>query len=134
MDASLVVELWNKGMLWDKLVGCALIPLQVSVRLTECFCRALSFRSLAAESISSKRPSFSSTQQGIQYSAEPSEGVWLTLDAEFINSTDGHPQGTKTPTGHQMLIEAHFELPYGMDGFNSAAICGNSYFVCDQRC
>ncbi|XP_028966531.1 protein unc-13 homolog A-like [Galendromus occidentalis] len=77
MDASLVVELWNKGMLWDKLVGCALIPLQ-----------------------------------GIQYSAEPSEGVWLTLDAEFINSTDGHPQGTKTPTGHQLLIEAHFELPY----------------------
>ena len=27
MDTGLVIELWNKGLLWDKLLGCHWIPL-----------------------------------------------------------------------------------------------------------
>ncbi|KAH8041357.1 hypothetical protein HPB51_014638 [Rhipicephalus microplus] len=76
MDTGLVIEVWNKGMLWDKLIGCQWLPLM-----------------------------------GIQYATEVGEGKWLSLDSELILA-DGEVRGTKNPTGHSILIEAHFELPY----------------------
>ncbi|XP_077515801.1 protein unc-13 homolog B-like isoform X10 [Amblyomma americanum] len=78
MDTGLVIEVWNKGMLWDKLVGCQWLPLM-----------------------------------GIQYATEVGEGKWLSLDSELILA-DGEVRGTKNPTGHSILIEAHFELPYDL--------------------
>lgn len=40
------------------------------------------------------------------------EGQWLSLDSELIMN-NGEICGTHTPTGHNLLIEAHFEPPYG---------------------
>lgn len=28
MDTGLVIELWNKGILWDKMIGCIWVPLE----------------------------------------------------------------------------------------------------------
>lgn len=78
MDTGLVIEVWNKGMLWDKLMGCQWLPLV-----------------------------------GIQYSTEVGEGEWLSLDSELIMA-EGEVKGTKSPTGHSILVEAHFELPYDL--------------------
>lgn len=39
-------------------------------------------------------------------------GTWLSLDAELV-MRDGQVVGTKTATGHALLIDARFELPYG---------------------
>ncbi|RWS16439.1 protein unc-13 A-like protein [Dinothrombium tinctorium] len=76
MDTGLLVELWNKGMLWDKLLGCHWMPLM-----------------------------------GIQFATEVGEGQWISLDAELVMN-EGEVCGTHTPTGHILLIEAHFEPPY----------------------
>lgn len=40
------------------------------------------------------------------------EGKWVTLDAELVMS-DGLVTGTTCPTGHRLLIDARFELPFG---------------------
>lgn len=40
-------------------------------------------------------------------------GKWLALDADLV-MRDGQVVGTKNPTGHELLIDARFELPYGM--------------------
>ncbi|UYV77874.1 hypothetical protein LAZ67_15002644, partial [Cordylochernes scorpioides] len=76
MDTGLVVEVWNKGLLWDKLLGTQWLPLL-----------------------------------NIQYSTECGEGEWLSLDAELLVD-NGKIVGTRVPTGHSILLEAHFELPY----------------------
>ena len=40
------------------------------------------------------------------------DGKWLSLDSELI-MRNGEVIGTQTPTGHSVLIDARFELPYG---------------------
>jgi len=75
LDSDLVIELWNKGLLWDKLLGCHWMPLL-----------------------------------SIQYTNKVGEGQWLSLDAEYVMN-EGEVCGTHTPTGHYLLIEAHFEPP-----------------------
>ncbi|XP_025017990.1 uncharacterized protein LOC112539558 [Tetranychus urticae] len=77
LDTGLIVELWNKGLLWDKLLGCHWIPLTIIP--------------MAAEAMD--------------------DGQWLSLDGEFIIE-EGEVCGTHTPTGHYILIEAHFEPPF----------------------
>ncbi|XP_067124975.1 protein unc-13 homolog B isoform X3 [Centruroides vittatus] len=78
MDTGLIIEVWNKGMLWDKLLGTQWLPLRL-----------------------------------IQFSNEVGEGEWLSLDAELVVE-NREVVGTKIPTGHSILIEAHFELPYDL--------------------
>ena len=46
----------------------------------------------------------------IQYTNKVGEGQWLSMDAEFVMN-EGEVCGTHTPTGHYLLIEAHFEPP-----------------------
>ncbi|XP_054160365.1 protein unc-13 homolog B-like [Oppia nitens] len=76
IDTGLVIELWNKGLLWDKLIGTNWMPLI-----------------------------------NIQFATEVAEGQWLSLDAE-LEIINGEVCGTHTPTGHHLLLEAHFEPPY----------------------
>ncbi|XP_076336615.1 uncharacterized protein LOC143239442 [Tachypleus tridentatus] len=83
MDTGLIIEVWNKGMLWDKLMGSQWLPLM-----------------------------------SVQYSNEVGEGQWLSLDAELVMN-EGDIIGTKTPTGHSILVEAHFELPFDLEGTDS---------------
>ena len=40
------------------------------------------------------------------------DGRWLSLDGELIMK-NGEVMGTQSPTGHTVLIDARFELPYG---------------------
>ncbi|GIY71958.1 hypothetical protein CDAR_47931 [Caerostris darwini] len=75
MDIGLIIEVWNKGMLWDKLLGLQWMPLT-----------------------------------RIKYTNEMGEGQWLSLDQDLVMQ-DGEVVGTKVPTGHSLLLEAHFELP-----------------------
>ncbi|XP_015369077.1 PREDICTED: phorbol ester/diacylglycerol-binding protein unc-13-like [Diuraphis noxia] len=48
----------------------------------------------------------------VRYSNEDGEGDWVSLDAE-LEMSDGEVTGTRCPTGHYLLIDARFELPFG---------------------
>ncbi|KAL3866052.1 hypothetical protein ACJMK2_043393, partial [Sinanodonta woodiana] len=76
LDTGLIIEVWSKGMLWDKLLGLHWLPLR-------------------------KIPH--SSQEGV--------GKWLFMDSELIMQ-NGEVMGTRGPTGHSVLIDARFELPY----------------------
>ncbi|ESP01324.1 hypothetical protein LOTGIDRAFT_111796, partial [Lottia gigantea] len=77
LDTGLIVEVWNKGMLWDKLLGLNWLPLTK-----------------------------------IHHSNQEGEGKWLSLDSELIIQ-NGEIMGTRLASGHHILIDARFELPYG---------------------
>ncbi|XP_065315073.1 protein unc-13 homolog A-like isoform X2 [Gordionus sp. m RMFG-2023] len=77
-DIGLIIELWNKGMLWDKLLGTQWVSLAL-----------------------------------LPHTNQNGEGKWLSMDSE-IEMRDGILVGTCTPTGHKVLIDAHFELPYDL--------------------
>ncbi|TWW60141.1 Protein unc-13 -like protein B [Takifugu flavidus] len=78
LESGLVVELWNKGLIWDTLIGTALIPLNT-----------------------------------IQQSDEEGPGHWVSLDSEVLMK-EGEICGTTNPTPHQVLLDARFELPFGL--------------------
>lgn len=75
---GLVVEVFSKNMLWDKVLGYAYITLDM-----------------------------------IPY-GYPNEitARWWPLDQDAI-LMNGEVVGTKTPTGHSILLDCRFELPYG---------------------
>ncbi|XP_060237987.1 protein unc-13 homolog A isoform X4 [Meriones unguiculatus] len=75
LDLGLTVEVWNKGLIWDTMVGTVWIPLRT-----------------------------------IRQSNEEGPGEWLTLDSQAIMA-DSEICGTKDPTFHRILLDAHFELP-----------------------
>ncbi|CAB3388800.1 Hypothetical predicted protein, partial [Cloeon dipterum] len=84
VNTGLLIEVWSKGMIWDRALGYNYIP------LTE-----------------------------VQYSNE--EGScqqWLALEAELV-MRDGEVVGTKNPTGHSLLVDCRFELPFGESAFHS---------------
>ncbi|XP_031338361.1 uncharacterized protein LOC116167227 isoform X2 [Photinus pyralis] len=49
--------------------------------------------------------------QTVQYANEEGSGQWLSLDAELV-MRDGEVVGTKGPTGHSILVDCRFELPF----------------------
>uniref|UniRef100_A0A0M3HZR8 C2 domain-containing protein n=1 Tax=Ascaris lumbricoides TaxID=6252 RepID=A0A0M3HZR8_ASCLU len=77
LDNGMMLELWNKGVLWDKLIGVHYIPLT-----------------------------------SVQYSSAPGSGKWLQVDQE-LETRNGHTVGTSRPTGHSLLVDVRFELPFG---------------------
>ncbi|CAD5210481.1 unnamed protein product [Bursaphelenchus xylophilus] len=76
LDQGLMVELWNKGVLWDKLIGVHYLPLYQ-----------------------------------VQYRAGPGPGVWLQIDQE-LETRNGQTVGTCKPTGHSVMVDVRFELPF----------------------
>lgn len=76
LDQGLLIELWNKGVLWDKLLGVHHIPLTM-----------------------------------IPYSPVPGTGYYIGIDKEF-EMRNGVTIGSRTPTGHTLMIDVRFELPY----------------------
>ena len=73
----MVLELWNKGMLWDKMLGVHFMPLM-----------------------------------SVHYSNVEGSGKWLQIDQE-LETRNGEVVGTRGPTGHSILVDVRFELPYG---------------------
>uniref|UniRef100_A0A0N5A205 C2 domain-containing protein n=1 Tax=Parastrongyloides trichosuri TaxID=131310 RepID=A0A0N5A205_PARTI len=76
LDQGLLIELWNKGVLWDKLIGVHHIPLTM-----------------------------------IPYSPVPGRGYYIGIDKEF-EMRNGVTIGSRTPTGHTLMIDVRFELPF----------------------
>lgn len=48
----------------------------------------------------------------VQYSNSHGNGKWLQIDQE-VETRNGRTVGTSHPTGHSLLADVHFELPYG---------------------
>ncbi|XP_031782922.1 protein unc-13 homolog A isoform X6 [Nasonia vitripennis] len=76
INAGLLIEVWLKGMLWDRALGYHYIPLP-----------------------------------RVSYSNEDGSGQWVSLDSE-LEMRDGEVFATKTPTGHNLLLDCRFELPF----------------------
>ena len=72
-----MVELWNKGVLWDKLIGVHYMPLY-----------------------------------SVQYNDVPGPGKWVQIDQD-LETRNGQTVGTCNPTGHSVLVDVRFELPFG---------------------
>ncbi|WKX92807.1 hypothetical protein Q1695_010668 [Nippostrongylus brasiliensis] len=76
LDEGMIIELWSKGVLWDRLLGVHFMPLT-----------------------------------DIRYCAAPGDGRWLQMDQE-LETRNGQTVGTTKPTGHNVLVDARFELPF----------------------
>ncbi|KAI4881703.1 hypothetical protein NFI96_031353, partial [Prochilodus magdalenae] len=117
LDLGLTVEVWNKGLIWDTMVGTVWIPLQ-SIRQSNELAGLLStYRAFAIHPALMEKPMSRlwhddlDTLQGyfIQYEFE-GPGEWLTLDSQVIMA-DNEICGTKDPTFHRVLLDTRFELP-----------------------
>nr|XP_022900512.1 protein unc-13 homolog B isoform X8 [Onthophagus taurus] len=91
LNTGLLIEVWSKGMLWDRALGYHWIPLQTVQYSNE----------LSLVDISDPAPYL---QEG--------NGQWLSLEGELV-MRDGEVVGTKCPTGHSLLVDCRFELPFG---------------------
>nr|CDJ84388.1 C2 calcium-dependent membrane targeting domain containing protein [Haemonchus contortus] len=76
LDEGMIIELWSKGVLWDRLLGVHFMPLT-----------------------------------DVRYCAAPGDGRWLQMDQE-LETRNGQTIGTSKPTGHNVLVDARFELPF----------------------
>ncbi|XP_063994154.1 uncharacterized protein LOC135171497 [Diachasmimorpha longicaudata] len=77
INTGLVIEVWNKGMLWDRALGYQYIPLAELSQVNE-----------------------SEIEQ------------WMNLDSE-LEMRGSEVVGTKSPTGHSLLLACRFEQPFG---------------------
>ncbi|KIH49468.1 hypothetical protein ANCDUO_20457, partial [Ancylostoma duodenale] len=78
LDEGMIIELWSKGVLWDRLLGVHFMPL---------------------------------TDVRYWFSAAPGDGKWLQMDQE-LETRNGQTVGTSKPTGHNVLVDSRFELPF----------------------
>ncbi|ETN76635.1 hypothetical protein NECAME_11521, partial [Necator americanus] len=76
LDEGMIIELWSKGVLWDRLLGVHFMPLT-----------------------------------DVRYCAAPGDGKWLQMDQE-LETRNGQTIGTSKPTGHNVLVDSRFELPF----------------------
>lgn len=82
MNAGLLVEVWTKGMIWDRALGYQYITLdQIQYEYDE-------------------------------HGAPHHYGKWYSIDTDLI-LMDGEVAGTRDPTGHMLLLDLRFELPFG---------------------
>nr|XP_024217218.1 phorbol ester/diacylglycerol-binding protein unc-13-like [Halyomorpha halys] len=84
VNTGLLMEVWNKGMLWDRAMGYHWLPLPA-----------------------------------VHYSNEEGPGEWVSLDAELV-MMDGEVVGTKDATGHSLLVDCRFELPFDAENTEAA--------------
>ncbi|CAM2698992.1 unnamed protein product [Rotaria socialis] len=80
-SAGLQIELWERGQLWDKLLGLSHLRLDRY------------------------------DNQLINTGLSSAHERWLTLDAELILNRQGQIARTCHPTGHSLLIRTYVELP-----------------------
>ncbi|XP_050303683.1 protein unc-13 homolog B isoform X4 [Anthonomus grandis grandis] len=84
LNTGLLIEVWSKGMIWDRALGYHWIPLQT-----------------------------------VHYTIEEGNGQWLSLDAELVMK-DGEVVGTKMATGHSLLVDCRFELPFDPESMDAS--------------
>ena len=101
-ETGLLVELWNKGALWNKLLGCIWIPLD------SVFWPISSEQQLAAAAVEDNNNSLSLVGVG----GNPDgflQGTWYFLDTDVLYDDRNHILGTSRSTEHMLLISCHFE-------------------------
>ncbi|KAG5667948.1 hypothetical protein PVAND_015908 [Polypedilum vanderplanki] len=52
-----------------------------------------------------------------QYEYPTTYEQWYSIDADLV-TINGEVQGTRDPTGHMILLDLHFEMPYDVDSQN----------------
>lgn len=57
----------------------------------------------------------------IHYSNVEGSGKWLQMDTELTH-LNGEVVGTKGPSGHSLLVDARFELPYDLQPDEAAQL------------
>lgn len=96
------MEVWNKGLIWDTMVGTLWIPLRSIRQSNEVPApSSTSIHSVVNASIKL----FHLFQEG--------PGQWVTLDSNAIMA-ENEVCGTKDPTFHRLLLDTRFELPLGL--------------------
>ncbi len=93
-EPGLLVELWNKGVIWDTIIGYVWVPLD-------------------------KIAGFDLMMQAFNRGVNPNQhnktngtsgGTWFNIDAELSLGPDGTDvKGTKLTTGHKIFLDSHFE-------------------------
>lgn len=141
MNSGLLVEVWNKGMIWDRALGYQLIPLETipyniidddilpDDEFEDCDSTStaahqqLLIRNNQSNGVKYNQPQYQ--QQSQQFHGpdqhrqqQLQQGQWYPIDMDLI-LMDGEVSGTKNPTGHMILLDCRFELPFGMDFNNS---------------
>ncbi|XP_076288063.1 unc-13 isoform X11 [Lasioglossum baleicum] len=122
MNTGLLVEVWCKGLLWDRFLGYFYVPLSEVSYMNE----VTSKQSYNASSTvssgeqeqqqrhippDSMRDTNSNTQPPDITNTEGA-GEWVSLDLE-LEMRGADIVGTKKPTGHSLLIDCRLELPFG---------------------
>lgn len=103
------MEVWNKGLIWDTMVGTLWIPLRSIRQSNEVPAPpSTSIHSVISASIKL----FRVFQEG--------PGQWVTLDSNAIMA-ENEVCGTKDPTFHRLLLDTRFELPLGLTSLASLA-------------
>ena len=80
VNTGLLVEVWTKGMILDRVLGYQYITLD--------------------------------TLPYNQYDDPANYEQWYSIDTEQV-MMNGEVNGTRDPTGHMLLLNLHFELPFG---------------------
>ncbi|KTG06921.1 hypothetical protein cypCar_00001394 [Cyprinus carpio] len=115
LDLGLTVEVWNKGLIWDTMVGTLWIPLSNIRQSNELMPGIGSHCKHVAETI----PWFKLAilwlpakiyKPKLNYPEQEGPGQWLTLDSQVIMA-ENEICGTKDPTFHRVLLDTRFELP-----------------------
>lgn len=84
------MEVWTKGMIWDRALGYQLIALDTITYSSEDH----------------------NLKNGRGFAHQQKQGQWYHLDMELI-LMNGEVAGTRNPTGHMILLDCRFELPFG---------------------
>ncbi|XP_078049556.1 protein unc13 homolog isoform X12 [Augochlora pura] len=126
MNTGLLVEVWCKGLLWDRFLGYYYVPLSEVSYMNE----VTSKQSYNASSTVSPGQQEQQQQQQQQHinpdsmrdtnsNTQPPDitntegsGQWVSLGLE-LEMRGAEIIGTKKPTGHSLLIDCRLELPFG---------------------
>lgn len=135
LDLGLTVEMWNKGLIWDTMVGTVWIPLS-SIRQSNEVCHSakavVKHTMLSCAKVTHIIFIYTVFLVGpvpvmlifyftvicfcvsckMSFCVQEGPGEWLTLDSQVI-MTDNEICGTKDPTLHLVLLDTRFELPLG---------------------
>ncbi|EPY78590.1 hypothetical protein CB1_001041009 [Camelus ferus] len=114
LDLGLSVEVWNKGLIWDTMVGTVWIALKTIRQSDEWTGRELSTVKLLFTKGGEQKPH--TAEEGgdsrvFAYLGNEGPGEWSTLEAETLMKDD-EICGTKNPTPHKILLDTRFELPF----------------------